>query len=163
MVLVTVREHQSAHLVAIGFKIRNIRHDDVDAEHIFVGETEPAVDYQYVAAVFEQSYVLADLADSAERDDLQFSRAVMRRRDRFFGRFFDDLLDLFRRFCRFYGLLLFCFRAFFARKFGAHRFVVVIEKRVSGQTADAVFYQEFGRRVVLVARTYQIRTLTLIF
>ena len=46
-------------------------HDEIDAVHLLVGEHEPAVDDDDLVAVLEDEHVLADLADAAERDDLQ--------------------------------------------------------------------------------------------
>ena len=49
--------------------------DEVDAEVLVAREREPGVDDDDLAAVLVDGHVLADLAEAAERDDAQCSRA----------------------------------------------------------------------------------------
>ena len=72
MVLVTVRQQQRAHMLAVLFEERQIRRDDVHAEQFGFGKHHSGVDHDDVVAVPEGHHVHPELAQSAERDDLQF-------------------------------------------------------------------------------------------
>ena len=61
-------------------EVGDVGDDEVDPEHLLVGEHEAAVDHDDLVAVFEEVHVLADLADPAERDDAE--RLVSRCRHR---------------------------------------------------------------------------------
>ena len=50
-------------------EVGDVGDDEVDAEHLLVGEHQAAVDDDDVVAVLEHVHVLADLAHPAERDD----------------------------------------------------------------------------------------------
>src|SRR3990172_2013672 len=50
-------------------EIGDVGDDEIDAEHLLVGEHQAAVDDDDVVAVLEDEHVLADLAHPAERDD----------------------------------------------------------------------------------------------
>ncbi len=52
-------------------EVGDVGDDEVDAEHLLVGEHQAAVDDDDVVAVLEHVHVLADLADAAERDDAE--------------------------------------------------------------------------------------------
>ena len=73
VVLVGVGDEERADLLAVLLEIRDVGDDEVDAEHLLVGEHEPAVDDDDVVAVLEEVHVLADLAHPAERDDAERS------------------------------------------------------------------------------------------
>ena len=62
-------------------QVRHVRHDEVDAEHLLVGEHQAAVDDHDLVPVLEDVHVLADLADPAERDDAQRRAAAVHRCD----------------------------------------------------------------------------------
>ena len=67
MVLVGVRDEERLDLVAALLEVRHIGHDQVDAEHLLVGEHQAAVDDHDLVAVLEDVHVLADLAHAAQR------------------------------------------------------------------------------------------------
>jgi hypothetical protein len=69
VVLVSVRDEERANTLATLLEVRDVGHDEVDAEHLLVREHEPAVDDHDVVAVLEHVHVLADLPHPAERDD----------------------------------------------------------------------------------------------
>ena len=71
VVLVGVGDEERLDLVAALLEVGDVGHDEVDAEHLLVGEHQPAVDDDDVVAVLEDVHVLADLADAAERDDAE--------------------------------------------------------------------------------------------
>ena len=71
VVLVGVRDQERPDLGAVLLEVGDIGHDEVDAEHLLVGEHEPAVDDDDVVAVLEHVHVLADLPHPAERDDAE--------------------------------------------------------------------------------------------
>ena len=71
VVLVGVRDEEGLDLVAALLEVGDVGHDEVDAEHLLVGEHQPAVDDDDLVAVLEDVHVLADLAHAAERDDAQ--------------------------------------------------------------------------------------------
>src|SRR5690606_10986898 len=79
VVLVAVGQHPAAHLVGVLDHPVDLRHDDVDAQHLRLGEGQAAVDEQDLVVVLEGEHVLADLAHAAERDDLQLAVVLERR------------------------------------------------------------------------------------
>ena len=66
-----VREHDAAHTLLVLPEVSDVRDDEIDAEHLLVGEHETGVDHDDVVALLDRHHVLPDLADSAERDDPQ--------------------------------------------------------------------------------------------
>ena len=66
MILMSVRDHHAADLVAVLLEIGVIRNDQIDAQHIAVGERHTAVDEDDIVLTLEHSQVLADLVESAE-------------------------------------------------------------------------------------------------
>ena len=71
MVLVRVREDDPAHLRLVLAQVRDVGDDEVDAEHLLVGEHEAGVDDDDVVALLDGEHVLADLADAAKWNDAQ--------------------------------------------------------------------------------------------
>src|SRR3954451_4170757 len=71
MVLVGVRDEERPDVLLLVAEVRDVRDDEVDPEHLFVREHEPAVDDDDVVAVLEDVHVLADLPHPAERDDAE--------------------------------------------------------------------------------------------
>ena len=71
VVLVGVGDEERPDLVAVLLEVRHVGHDEVDAEHLLVGEHQAAVDDDDVVAVLEHVHVLADLPHPAERDDAE--------------------------------------------------------------------------------------------
>ena len=70
VVLVPVCQDETAHLIDVFLKITHVRYHEVDAQHIVVRETEPAVNHDYVILVLKDSHILSDLTETSERDDL---------------------------------------------------------------------------------------------
>ena len=68
VVLVAVGEDDAPHAALVGLEIADIGEDAVDAVHILVREAHPAVDHDDIAAELIGGHVLADLAETAERD-----------------------------------------------------------------------------------------------
>ena len=66
-----VREDDAAHLLLVLLQIGDVGDDEIDAQHLLVREHEARVDDDDVVALFEREHVLADLADTTERDDPQ--------------------------------------------------------------------------------------------
>ena len=79
VVLVGVGDQECLDVLAAFLEVGDVGHDEVDAEHLLVGEHEPAVDDDDLVAVLEDVAVLADLADAAERDDAQRLRSQCQR------------------------------------------------------------------------------------
>ena len=69
VILVAVRDKKAAQLVLIFCKIGNVGDDQIHAVHIVLREAEAAVDDDHVLAVFQHGHVLADLVQTAQRDD----------------------------------------------------------------------------------------------
>ena len=69
MVLVAVRQEQAADLLLVLHKIGHVRNDQIDAVHVVLGEAEAAVHDDDVLAVFQNGDILADLIETAKRDD----------------------------------------------------------------------------------------------
>src|SRR5207253_1024522 len=65
----TVREQNRQHGTA--FEVREVRKDEVDAEVLVAREREPRVDNDDVVAELVHGHVLADLAETAQRDDAE--------------------------------------------------------------------------------------------
>jgi hypothetical protein len=71
VVLVTVRENNGADEGSVLNKIADVGDDDVDAEKLFLGEHETGVNDNDVVIETESEAVHAELAQAAERDNLQ--------------------------------------------------------------------------------------------
>ncbi len=71
MVLVGVGDQERLDLVGALAQVGDVGHDEVDAEHLLLGEHQSAIDHDDLIAVLEHVHVLADLADTAERQDAQ--------------------------------------------------------------------------------------------
>ena len=69
VVLVGVGDEERLDVGAALLEVGDVGDDEVDAEHLLVGEHQAAVDDDDLVAVFEDVHVLADLAHPAERDD----------------------------------------------------------------------------------------------
>jgi ribosome biogenesis protein Tsr3 len=72
MVLVAVCQNKTLDLIRVADKIGDVVDDEVNAEHIVVRKAEAAVDDEDAVAVFKHGKVLADLAETAQRDHAQF-------------------------------------------------------------------------------------------
>ena len=70
MILMSVSDNYASDLLGICLEVGNVGDDDVDAVHILVREAEAAVYNDYICAEFDGSHVLADLTETAKRDDL---------------------------------------------------------------------------------------------
>jgi hypothetical protein len=71
VVLVGMGDQERPDLVAVLLEIADVGDDEVDAEHLLVGEHEAAIDDDDVVAVLEHVHVLADLPHPAKRDDAE--------------------------------------------------------------------------------------------
>ena len=69
MVLVRVREDDRANSILSFGEVGHVREDQVDAEVLVPGKCQPGVDNDDVVVELVDGHVLADLADTAERDD----------------------------------------------------------------------------------------------
>ena len=74
VILVPVGEHDAADVADALLQPRDVRDDQVDAEHLLFGEHQPRVDDDDIVAAAERHHVATDLAQSAERDQGQLSR-----------------------------------------------------------------------------------------
>ena len=71
VVLVAVGDHHAPDPFFLIFQIFDvIRDDQVDAQHIMVGEHNARVDDQDVAAVFDSRHIFSNFPQSSEGDDL---------------------------------------------------------------------------------------------
>ena len=71
MILVGVSDQEGADLLPVLTQVADVGDDQVDPEHLLIGEHEPAVDDDDVVAVLEDVHVLADLPDASEGDDAE--------------------------------------------------------------------------------------------
>ena len=69
VVLVGVGDQERPDVGPALLEVGDVGDDQVDPEHLLVGEHQAAIDHDDVIAVLEDVHVLADLADPAERDD----------------------------------------------------------------------------------------------
>ena len=72
MVFVPVRDEDRPEVLAAIENVADVRNHKVDAEHVLGREHEPAIDGDHVVLVLEEHHVLADLAETAKRDDAQW-------------------------------------------------------------------------------------------
>ena len=71
MVFVPVREQQRAHMLPVFLEEGQIGRDDIDAQQFGFGKHHSGIDHDDVVAVADGHHVHPELAESAERDDLQ--------------------------------------------------------------------------------------------
>ena len=69
VILVGVGDEEGPDVGLALLEVGDVGDDEVDPEHLLVGEHQAAVDDDDVVAVLEHVHVLADFADAAERDD----------------------------------------------------------------------------------------------
>ena len=74
MILVAVRDHDPTQLVDALGHVRHVGNDQIDAQHLLVGEHESGIDEHEVVAILQDHHVLADLAETAQRYDGQSLR-----------------------------------------------------------------------------------------
>ena len=72
VILVAVGDEQAPQPGLVFHQIRHIGDDAVDAVHVVAGEGHAAVHHDDLAAVLIGGHVLADLIQTAQRDDFQF-------------------------------------------------------------------------------------------
>ena len=72
MILMAVGDENTADLLLVLDQVADIGDDHINAVHIIIGETHTAVHYHDVAAVFIHRQVLADLIETAQRNNFQF-------------------------------------------------------------------------------------------
>ena len=73
MVLVAVGDEDAADAVPVALQIRHVRDDQVNAQHVLLGEDGAAVHDENIVRIFDDVDVLADLLHAAQGNDLQFS------------------------------------------------------------------------------------------
>jgi len=71
VVLVPVGDEQRAELVAAVAHVGEVVDDDVDPEHLLVGEHQAAIDDDQIVVRFDHGHVAADLAAAAQWNDAQ--------------------------------------------------------------------------------------------
>ena len=69
VILVSVRDEKAADAVLVLDKIAHIGDHAVDAVHIVAGKGHAAVNYDDLAAVFVNGHILADLIETAKRNN----------------------------------------------------------------------------------------------
>ena len=72
VVLVAVGDEQAPQAAVVLHEIADVGDDAVDAVHVVAGEGHAAVHHDDLAAVLIGGHVLADLIETAQRDDFQF-------------------------------------------------------------------------------------------
>ena len=69
VILVTVRQDDRAQRARRIAQVAEVGQHEVDAQHLVAREAEPGVDQDALAVLLDHGHVLADLAETAERDD----------------------------------------------------------------------------------------------
>src|SRR6478672_11523604 len=69
MILMPVREYQSAHMTSVLFEVRKIGSDNVNTQQLGIGEHHAGVDNDNVVTVAQRHGVHAELAKAAQRND----------------------------------------------------------------------------------------------
>ena len=77
VIQVPVCEEQSLDAVFSAFQRRDIRHEIIDAEHIFVGELQSQIDDDEIAIHVDDKAVTADLLEPAKRIELEATAALV--------------------------------------------------------------------------------------
>ena len=72
MVLVAVGNENAQDLTLVFNKVADVRNNHVDAVHVIVWESHAAVYNNNVVAILVNSQVLADLIETAQRNNFQF-------------------------------------------------------------------------------------------
>ena len=78
VVLVTMGDEEALELVGICHQVGKIGDHEIHAVHILVGEGHAAVDDDHILAILQDGAVLADLVQTAQRDDFQFFSQFVR-------------------------------------------------------------------------------------
>ena len=73
VVFVAVRKHDAMHMLAIFEQVRNVGDDDVNAQQLGFGEHQAGVNYDDVIAEADGHAVHPELAQPAQRNNMQFS------------------------------------------------------------------------------------------
>jgi hypothetical protein len=69
VIFVTMRHQQGPQFVPALADVGEVVDNDIDAEHLVVGEHQSAVDHDHVVVGLDDRHVAPDLAATAERDD----------------------------------------------------------------------------------------------
>ena len=77
MVFVAVGDDKGPDLVDILLQIGRIRNDQIDSQHVILGEGQAAVHDHDAVPVFKCSDIHPDLLESAERDDAKGRRGAL--------------------------------------------------------------------------------------
>ena len=72
VVLVAVGDEHTPELLLVGHQVGKVRDHQVHAVHVLLGEAHAAVHRDHVLAVLQDGDVLADLIQSAQRNNFQF-------------------------------------------------------------------------------------------
>ena len=72
VVFVSVGDKEAPQLILVGNQIGEIGNYQIHAVHILLGEAHAAVHHNHVLAVFQHRNILADLVQTAKRDNFQF-------------------------------------------------------------------------------------------
>jgi hypothetical protein len=69
MIFMPVSQDKAANAVFVVLKIRDIRYDKVNAQHVFFRKSQACIDHQDVSVVFDYSHILAYFTDPAQGDN----------------------------------------------------------------------------------------------
>ena len=69
VILMTMGQHHAPELVNIPLQVGKVRDDDIHAQHIRIRERKAAVDQEHVVGALHHGQVLADLVQTAQRND----------------------------------------------------------------------------------------------
>ena len=72
VILVPVGDEHTTQSAVVLHQIADVGDDAVDAVHIIAGESHTTVHHDDLTAIFVGGHVLADLIETAKRDDLEF-------------------------------------------------------------------------------------------
>ena len=67
----SVSDHETFHFAVILYQVGDIRNDKIDAQHIVLGESQTAVNYNDAVPILKCSHIHSDLLQPTERDNLQ--------------------------------------------------------------------------------------------
>ena len=109
MVLMTMSQYDTSDFFDIFCQVRHIGDDQVDTQHIILGESQTAVDDDDIITIFQHSHVFTDLFQTTQSDDFQIHLG-------FLFRFISRTQFCCYALCRCFRLLFYRFFCLFLRR-----------------------------------------------
>ena len=76
VILMPVSKQVAANVIPLAHQVGYIRNNEINTQHIFLGEDAAAVNHNNIIAVFQHGHVLADFIDTAQGNNSKFPHFV---------------------------------------------------------------------------------------